>query len=223
MKIAVLIPAHNEAKAIGPLVESVRLLGFDVIVIDDGSVDGTGDLACASGAVLLRTPARRGKGGALRQGFDYSVAQGYEAVILMDGDGQHAPSDLAAFTRCYGQTHADIISGNRMANPQGMPLLRLLTNHFMSWLISLFCRQPVPDTQCGFRFIKTDVLRAISIECSGFEIETEILIKASKKGFKVASVPIQSIYRDEISKIKPVKDTLRFIRFILKEGFRREG
>ncbi len=222
MKTAVLIPAHNEVKAIGSLVESIRLLGFTVIVIDDGSVDGTGDLAQASGAVLLRTPNRRGKGGALKQGIEYSLAQGYEAVILMDGDGQHAPSDLAAFIRCYEETHADIISGNRMSNPQGMPLIRLATNHFMSWLISLCCRQSVPDTQCGFRFIKTDVLRAIVIECVGFEIETEILIKASKKGFKIASVPIQSIYRDEISKIKPVKDTLRFIRFILKEGFRRD-
>ncbi len=223
MRIAIVIPAYNEAKAIAPLVESVCAKGFEVIVVDDGSSDGTGELALKQGAVVLYTKERNGKGGALKMGFTYCMAQGFDALIAMDGDGQHAPSDLDAFTRCYAQTKADIISGNRMGNPQGMPLIRLATNNFMSWLISIICRQSIPDTQCGFRFIKMDVLKAITIECSDFEIETEILIKAAKKGFKIASVPIQTIYRDEISKIKPLKDTARFFVFIMKEAFRRDN
>ncbi len=219
MKIAVVIPAHNEAQAIGPLVEAVRALGYDCIVIDDGSVDKTYALAEAAHAVMLKTAVKSGKGNALKVGFDYVLKSGYEALIAMDGDGQHAPSDISAFVTCCQNTGADIVSGNRMLNPKGMPWVRLATNHFMSWLISLFCRQYIPDTQCGFRLIKTRVLDAIKLESSDFEIETEVLIKASKKGFKIASVAIQTIYRDEVSKIQPVRDTFRFIAYLWRELF----
>jgi len=221
MKIAIVIPAHNEAQAIGPLVEAVRALGYDCVVIDDGSVDKTAVVAREAGAVVLKTGTKSGKGNALKVGFDHVLKSDYEALIAMDGDGQHAPSDIAAFVACYQNTNADIVSGDRMHNPQGMPLVRLATNRFMSWLISLFCRQHVPDTQCGFRLIKTNALRAIKLESSDFEIETEVLIKASKKGFKIASVGIKTIYRDEISKIQPVRDTFRFIAYLWRELWRK--
>ena len=216
-KISIVIPAHNEAKAIGPLVGSVRALGYDCIVIDDGSVDKTGDIAGQAGAMVLKTGVKSGKGNALKLGFDYVTKNDYEALIVMDGDGQHAPSDLAAFVSCYQSTNADIVNGSRMNDPKGMPLVRLATNRFMSWLISLFCHQTIADTQCGFRLIKTNVLRAIKLQSTDFEIETEILIKASKKNFKIASVGIQTIYGDEVSKIRPVRDTLRFIAYLWRE------
>jgi len=221
MKIAVVIPAHNEAQAIGPLVEAVRTLGYDCIVIDDGSVDKTSDVASQAHAVVLKTGGKSGKGNALKVGFDYVLKNNYEALIAMDGDGQHSPSDIAAFVACYQKIDADIVAGNRMHNPKGMPLVRLATNHFMSWLISFFCRQRIADTQCGYRLIKTKVLHAIKLESSDFEIETEVLIKASKKGFKIASVNIQTIYRDEVSKIQPMHDTLRFIAYLWRELLRK--
>ena len=223
MKIAVVIPAHNEAEAIGPLVVAVRALGYDCIVIDDGSVDKTDALARQAHAVVLKTKAQSGKGNALKVGFDYVVKNDYDALIAMDGDGQHSPSDIAAFVACYQNTDADIVSGNRMNNSRGMPWVRLATNHFMSWLISLFCRQHIPDTQCGFRLIKTKVLRAIKLESSDFEIETEVLIKASKKGFKIVSVDVQTIYRNEVSKIQPVRDTFRFLFYLWRELLRKNG
>lgn len=220
MKIAIVIPAHNEDQTIGPLVEAVRALGYDCIVIDDGSVDKTNAVALEAGAVVLKTEAQSGKGNALKIGFDYVRKLRYKALIAMDGDGQHSPSDIAAFVACYQNTNADIVNGNRMHNPRGMPLVRLATNRLMSWAVSLFCRQHIPDTQCGFRLIKTNVLGAIKLESSDFEIETEVLIKASKKGFKIASVDIQTIYRDEVSKIKPVRDTLRFMAYLWRELWR---
>jgi len=220
MKIAVVIPAHNEAQAIGPLVAAVRALGYDCIVIDDGSEDGTDAVAGQQGAVVLKTSSKSGKGNALKMGFDYVLGKNYEALIAMDGDGQHSPADLSAFVSCSQRTNADIVSGNRMDNPQGMPWVRLATNHFMSWLISLICRQHIPDTQCGFRLIKTQVLRAIKLESNDFEIETEVLVRASKKGFKIASVGIQTIYSNEVSKIQPVRDTLRFIAYLWREWWR---
>ncbi len=217
MKIAIVIPAHNEAQNIGPLVAAIRALDYDCLVIDDGSMDTTGTLASQAGAVVLKTASKSGKGHALRIGFEYVLKNAYDALIAMDGDGQHSPADIPAFVDCYKTTGADIICGNRMQNPRGMPLVRWLTNSFMSWFISLVCHQPIPDTQCGFRLIKTQVLQAMTLECSDFEIETEVLVKASKKGFKVASVGVQSIYNGEVSKIRPVRDTFRFLAYFSRE------
>ena len=119
MNIAVIIPAHNEARAIGPLVSSVRGLGYDVIVVDDGSSDGTGDAAARAGAVILRTGQKSGKGHALRLGFGHALEKGYAAVVAMDGDGQHAPSDIHAFVACFQKTGVPIVNGNRMRAPGG--------------------------------------------------------------------------------------------------------
>jgi glycosyltransferase involved in cell wall biosynthesis len=217
MKIVIIIPAHNEAKTIGDLVKTIIELGYPVIVIDDGSVDDTALLAKTQEAYVISTHKKSGKGNALRLAFAQAIVQEYDAVITVDGDGQHSPKDLGNFIEGYKKFHADIVNGDRMQDPQGMPWIRRATNAFMSWMISLVCRQKVADTQCGFRLITTKVLKAIDLKSNDFEIETEILIKASKKGFRIASVPIQSIYRDEISKINPLRDTLRFIRFIVKE------
>ncbi len=217
MKTLIIIPAYNEAAAIALLAQSIKAIGYDLLVIDDGSIDATADLAKKHGAQVIAAAQKSGKGNALRMGFDYALKHKYDAVIAMDGDGQHDPSDIDRFIQCHQKTKAQVINGNRMHAPRGMPWVRLATNAFMSWLISMVCRQPVPDTQCGFRFLTTDVLRNVHLESSDFEIETEMLIKASKKGFKIASVPIQTIYRNEVSKIQPFKDTLRFIAYIIRE------
>jgi glycosyltransferase involved in cell wall biosynthesis len=221
MKILAVIPAYNEAAAIAPVAGAVNVLGYDVLVVDDGSSDSTAELAKVAGAMVLSTGHKSGKGNALRQGFGYAIGHDYDAVITLDGDGQHAPSDMRKFIEGHKATGASIVNGNRMHDPKGMPALRLVTNAFMSWMISLICCQRVPDTQCGFRFVTTEVLKAIKLECCGFEIETEMLIKASKKGFKISSVSVETIYRDEKSKIQPFKDTVRFIRYITKEAFKK--
>lgn len=217
MKILAVIPAHNEANSIARVAAAVRALGHDVLVIDDGSSDATVDLAQKAGAMVISTGKKSGKGSALRLGFEHAVKNGYAAVIALDGDGQHDPADIKLFLECRLLSNADVINGNRMGDPKGMPWVRLATNAFMSWAISLICGQKVPDTQCGFRFITADVLKSIRLECSDFEIETEILVKASKQGFKIASVPITTIYRDEVSKINPLRDTWRFVVYLFKE------
>lgn len=221
INIAVIIPAHNEAKAIGPLVSCVRGLGYDVIVVDDGSLDGTGAVAACAGAVVLRTGQKSGKGNTLRLGFDHALKKGYAAVVAMDGDGQHAPSDIHLFVACFQKTGAPLVNGNRMRDPGGMPFVRRMTNAFMSRVISLICGQQIKDTQCGFRLVSAEVLKSVTLECSDFEIETELLVKAARQGFKIASIDIQSIYRDEKSKIRPLRDTLRFIRYIIGVIFGR--
>lgn len=216
-----LVPAHNEARFIHGVVKALKALGHDVVVIDDGSLDDTAAQAKAAGAIVVSTGRKSGKGNALRQGFAYALKENAKAVITLDGDGQHAPSDIAAFLNQYEQTKADVINGNRLNDPKGMPLIRLLTNKFMSAIISSICHQRIADTQCGFRLMTRAVLEQVTLECADFEIETELLIQASKKGFRIENVPIETIYGDETSKIHPMRDTWRFIKYILKE-FKRK-
>jgi len=103
-----------------------------------------------------------------------------------------------------------------MGMPKGMPFVRVLTNKFMSSVISLICCQHIPDSQCGYRLFTREVIANVNIKSQKFEIESEILIKLSNKGFRIESVPIKTIYANEKSKIRPIRDTIRFIRLIIK-------
>ncbi|MBN1869902.1 MAG: glycosyltransferase family 2 protein [Candidatus Omnitrophica bacterium] len=217
MNICVIIPAHNEACTIGYLVESLLKKNFDVVVIDDGSQDETGAISREKGACVLNHIDKKGKGYSLREGFQYALKHGYEAVVTMDGDGQHDVNGIDRFLAQAQKNKVSVIVGNRMIDPKGMPFVRLCTNRFMSWLISLVCRQRIADTQCGFRYIHCGILKQIDLVSRDFEIETEILMQACKKGFKVFNVPVKSIYRDEKSMINPFKDTIRFFVYFMKE------
>ena len=219
MKICVVIPVHNEALFIGRVVEELRQKGHPVVIIDDGSHDGSGGIAKEKGAVVLSHEKRSGKGSSLRDGFSYALEHGFDGVVAMDGDGQHAVGDVAAFIAKAEESPDCVIVGSRMGNPKGMPLVRFLTNKTMSFFISMVCRQKIDDTQCGFRFISAKVLREINLSSSDFEIESEVLIKAIKKGFHIFSVPIQTIYSGERSKINPLTDTMRFFRYIFREAW----
>jgi glycosyltransferase involved in cell wall biosynthesis len=222
MKICILIPAHNEAQAIGLLVEKLKKIGQDVVVVDDGSSDDTGAIARDKGAHVISVSPCGGKGNALRRGFGYIVDRGYDALIMMDGDGQHAVEDVPKFIERFKSGNASIINGDRMGNRGDMPFVRAATNKFMSWMISAVCRQRIADTQCGFRLVSCAVLRSVKLTSTNFEIESEILIKGSRKGFKIDSVPVQTIYQDEQSKIRPVKDTIRFFKYLIRELMSRE-
>lgn len=220
MNICVIIPAYNEAKTIGNIVELVKAKGLDVIVFDDGSVDGTGHIAASAGAILLTHKRNQGKGASMKEAFSFIIDKTtYDAVITMDADGQHDASDIGEFIDNYDK--GDIILGNRMQSTKDMPKDRLYTNIYMSKFISFLCKQHVPDSQCGFRLIKRDVLKSVKLTSSNYDTETEILIKASRKHFKIYSVPVKTVYQGEISKIKPVKDTLRFFVMVVRSYFEK--
>jgi glycosyltransferase involved in cell wall biosynthesis len=223
MNICIIIPANNESYTIGFLVESLAKKGFDVIVIDDGSVDETGAIAQGKGAIVIRHDEKKGKGASLREGFQYAKERDYEAVITMDGDGQHDVGGIDRFLIEAQKNKISVIVGNRMANSKGMPFIRYCTNRFMSRLISSACRESIADTQCGYRYIHCDILKALDLTSRDFEIETEILMKACQKGFKVYNVPVKTIYRNEESRINPFKDTIRFFAYFIKEICSRKG
>ena len=217
MKMCVLIPVHNESEKIGPLVASIKQKGSPVVVVDDGSQDDSGKIASEHGAFVLFHEKKQGKGRSLQDGFEYVLKEGYDWVLTMDGDGQHDVDDISRFLEKARTNEVCIITGNRMHNPLEMPLVRLWTNRMMSSLISFLCRQKIPDTQCGFRLIPCEILRHLILSSSDFEIETEVLVKASKKGFKIYSVPIKTIYLGGFSRINPFLDTIRFLAYIIRE------
>ncbi len=136
MKFCVLLPAYNEEKNIVSLLEEIKKLAIDIIVVDDGSRDNTAELARKSRVIVLSHPKNLGKGLALRTGFEYLKNNGYDAVVVMDSDGQHLPGEINNFIRHAQNSDAGIIIGNRMHKPEGMPLARWLTNKFTSFCIS---------------------------------------------------------------------------------------
>lgn len=217
MRICVIIPTFNEAREISGIIKALTAKKLDVVVVDDGSRDRTPQLAAAAGATVIQNTKNEGKGAALIKGFHYALKNEFDAVMTMDGDGQHSPDDVDGFIKAAESSEAHLFIGNRMHRPEGMPFVRWVTNTFMSGVISLICKQPVHDSQSGFRLIKCEVLRAVTFQCAKYEIESEMIIATSLHNFKIASVPIHSIYRGEISQINPAKDTLRFLRFIFRE------
>lgn len=197
-----------------------------MIVVDDGSYDATSQIAQNSGAIVIEHQINRGKGAALRTGFQYALDHKYDAVITMDSDGQHDADDIPKFLEAFeSKTSAlmyrdtkpiGIILGSRMQDISTMPAIRKVTNKLTSFVGSLLAHQKLTDSQSGFRLISSNVLRTVQLETTGFEMESELLIKASKTGFRIISVPIKTIYGQEVSKIDPVLDTYRFLRLLFR-------
>ena len=218
MQVWVVIPAYNERFSLAGVLEEVKEKGLSVLVVDDGSVDNTYEVAKKKADFVIRNKKNFGKGMSLNKGIEYLLKNvDFDYIVTMDADGQHSPLDLDKFLK---QAEAEIpfVVGNRMVNPKGMPLLRIMTNTFMSWLISKTAGQKIPDTQCGFRLIKKEVLEKINITTRKYEIESEIIIKAARLGVPIKSIPIRSVYfKNQQSKIRPLRDTVRFLKFIFNK------
>lgn len=213
-KFCVLLPAYNEEGRIAPVVRELLSLGHEPVVIDDGSVDATADEAEAAGAVVLRQETNQGKGLALNAGFSWARTHGYDALVTMDSDGQHRPAEVGKFIDAYVRTGIPVLVGNRMFDPHGMPAVRRWTNQFMSWLLSKSMGQYVPDTQCGFRLFRCDVIPVVAPSSERFAAESEILLHVAKRGIRIGAVRISTIYADEKSKINPLVDTFRFFSML---------
>ena len=191
----VLIPCLNEAKAIEAVIKSVLALQLPVIVIDDGSDDGTVEIVRELPVTLIRHDQRMGKGEALRSGFRAALEAGYAGAVTMDGDGQHVAADIPRLLTAATLYPHHIITAARLINRDRQPVYRRMANNFADWGISLGCGQRLVDTQSGQRYYPHEVLELADIPAEGFVFESDILIEAAwQKSVRVASVPIESRY-----------------------------
>lgn len=210
-RIVALIPALNAAPTVGAIAACCRAHADAVVVVDDGSTDGTGDAARAAGATVLRHDVNRGKGAALKTGFAWALAGDFDGVVTLDADGQHLPAEMTKIIAAQEGTDVDLVIGGRAHLFGQMLLRRRLANRFSAWSIALASRTGVTDSQSGFRFYSAAMLRRLRLVTDGFDMESEVIVRAGMAGFRVVVVPIDLGFVDGVatSHYRPLADTLR--------------
>lgn len=232
-RILAIVPAHDEGPRIGAVVCLLASQGLPVLVVDDGSSDDTAEVARAAGARVLSLTPNRGKGAALKAGFRAALSRQlpagpatagagaetpfwdpdtrWDAILTLDGDGQHDPAEVPAFVERWSATGADLVVGAR--DYRDMPPVRWFTNSASRVLFSSALGQRVPDNQSGYR-LRTPRVAEASLASSeqGFAFEVEEIAMCVGRGYKIAWVPIRTIYGTEVSDIKPWTHLVSFLR-----------
>ena len=214
--ICAVVPFYNEKETINiVLQETIKYVQF-VFAVNDGSDDGfIPDASQKSKIKFINLDRNYGKGKALSVGFSEAVSAGYNYVITLDADLQHEPKFIPKLIEVLQSF--DIVIGNRLKNLRGMPIQRRLSNKLTSFFLTVRTGQEILDSQCGFRAYKSEVLNSVKMRFTGFEAESEILIKASKQGFKIGFVDITTIYGHEKSKMRPIQAIVGFLRVIFSK------
>ncbi|MDP1831379.1 MAG: glycosyltransferase family 2 protein [Geothrix sp.] len=199
MKLAAILAAHDEADRIAAVLEGLKPFGlYRVLVVDDGSTDGTGAVAAAAGAEVLRIEPGRGggKGHALRAGIAHLRRDAFDFYLFLDADGQHDPADLRRFLDHLAvHPEADFLIGSRLLDRAKIPAKRWRTNALGTWTLGRIAGVTWEDSQSGFRMIRKKVLDRLELRATGFAIEMEIAMKAADWKLRWAHIPIQAIYQ----------------------------
>jgi glycosyltransferase involved in cell wall biosynthesis len=219
--VAILIPAFNASRTLPELIRRIKASfpAHSIIVINDGSQDETKEIAEKAGVVVLDHLVNKGKGEALRSGFDHAVKSRYDFVITIDADLQHKPEELKSFAEKMKNGNYCVLVGTRDFSFKNMPFDRVLTNFVSSVILTLLSGQIIKDSQSGYRLISCEILRQIKLGCRKYDLESEILIKAGRKGFKIGMVPISTVYEGSRSFINPLVDMGRFLKICWKSLF----
>lgn len=216
---AVVIPACNEAATIRDVAERALRQVPLVIVVDDGSTDGTAAALAGLNVVLLRNAANLGKAASLRRGADEALQRGAQAVVTLDGDGQHCPEDIALLLGAWREAPERIVIGSRLHRREAIPRARYWANHVGNFWIGLAAGYAIADSQSGFRVYPARVLHEARVRCDrahSFVFESEILIEAARLGAQARCVPVQVVYgnRARASHFRPVLDFARIARMV---------
>jgi glycosyltransferase involved in cell wall biosynthesis len=231
-KTAAVIPAYQDEKHIGDIARRTRERLDHVLVVDDGSTDQTERCAREAGAEVIVHTQNQGKGEAIKTGLTHWLGAANPSgtgqdrqimwVILLDSDGQHLPEEIDRFLLAAASvTRPTFFIGNRMEDVARMPFVRRVVNRHMSNQISRVCGQKIPDTQCGYRMLQREIIPDMLGGGHRYDYETEALIIASRRGYRIESVPITTVYTDQVSKIHPGRDSLRFFKMMRR--YRRLG
>jgi glycosyltransferase involved in cell wall biosynthesis len=225
-RIVVISPAYDEAENVGPVIHALpsEIEGYRVvpILVDDGSSDGTADVARAAGALVTSLPIRRGGGLALRVGYDVALKLGADIVVSMDADGQHQPEELPIVVKPIIEGQADHVNGSRMLGDyERGPLIRHLGVHFFSWLVTILTGQRVTDISSGYRATRADTLRKLILEQDQFWT-SEVTIEALRQRARIVEVPVTFLTRrgGESKKPKSLRYAWNFTKAITKTWLR---
>ena len=216
-RVACVIPAFDAEATLGTVVAGLRrsLPGATIVVVDDGSRDATGRIARSCADLTVRFPRNRGKGAALRAGLDAALGLGCQAIVTVDADGQHdarwAPALVDALAR------ADMAVGARSREGGAMPLQRRITNRLSATAVSRCIGRPVPDAQSGFRAFRASLLREVAPRGDRYEYETQLLVMAARRGYRVTFLPVPTRYPGMVpSRFRPVRDSARIVAALLR-------
>jgi glycosyltransferase involved in cell wall biosynthesis len=208
--LAGVIPAYECGATIGAVVAGALPHLDAVVVVDDGSHDDTGARARAAGAEVLTLPENRGKGAALREGLRAGLAHHPDALILLDGDGQHDPNDIPALVAAWRRGDGDLVIGTRWSDPSKIPSSRYWTNYIGSRVLSWMSGAELVDSQSGFRLLSAAMARRLDLRSEGFAIESEMLLKVTRAGGRIGHAPVRAIYAvGGGSHFRPLVDTVR--------------
>ncbi len=225
-RVALVIPAYNEAATLREVAAAALEKHAWVIVVDDGSTDATAQSVAGLPLTLLRLPHNQGKAQALRHGMEHALSQGADAVMTMDADGQHRAEDIPRLLEAM-QAHPDrLIIGSRLHDRSQFPLKRYLANRFANFWIAWAAGHPVSDSQSGFRIYPAALLNAYLAsrhKAHGFVFESEIIIEAGRRGYATFAVPIPAIYVASARKshFRPILDILRITRMVARKLLQR--
>lgn len=215
MRCAYLIPAYQAGASLRQVIEELRAGDPDatLLVVDDGSTDETSQVALRAGAQLLRHEHNRGKGVALRSGFAWLAARGFDAAVTVDADGQHHAEDALRLARHEAPARA-LLLGVRDLTRDGAPKANRFSNRFSNWWVSLFSGRRLADTQCGLRRYPLNDTLALASDARGYGFESDLLVRAARRGVPIVEVPVRVYYpppEQRVSHFHVVRDPARIV------------
>lgn len=211
--IGAVIPFYNEENTIGKTIELVAKFAHLIIAINDGSTDNSEiNIRGSEKVIVLNHKKNFGKGKALRAGFEESIKRNSKYTVTIDADLQHDPAYIPEFIKAINKY--DVVIGNRLHDVTNMPLQRRVSNFLTSFFLSKKLNVKIIDSQCGYRIFKTEILKDMMPDNNGFEAESEIIVKAARKNYKIGFINIPVIYGNDSSKMKPWQAIKGFIKVL---------
>ena len=208
----VIIPAHNEEKNIGNVIDKCKKYTNNIVVVDDGSLDNTSMIAEKKGVVLIKHLVNLGKGATLKTGCFYAYRNKANIIVLLDGDGQHNPDLIPTFLKKLKDS--DIVLSYRRFNKK-MPVIFRVGNNFINFIIKLFFNIKVKDSQCGYRVFWAKNFKKIRWRAHDYSMESEMFANIRKSKLRYKQVPIETLYKDDY-KGTTVLDGIKIVYYIMK-------
>lgn len=214
MKTLAAIPCYNESRYIGSVIVQTKKWVETVLVIDDGSTDDTAEVAELAGATVVSHSRNRGKGTAIKTAFTWARNNGFEALVLLDGDGQHNPVDIPAVLAPIIISTADMVVGSRFLTTNKIPMYRRFGQQVLTFVTNLGSKTKLTDSQSGFRAFSSKAIEIMTFNESGLSIESEMQLVASKHNLVTVEVPIAVEYFKDAGR-NPISHGLEVLSRVL--------